>query len=62
MAVVLGPAGDPELFSTAVSPPPAHQPQGVHQEGGMLDHLQHHCREPCTDTGTLRTRLSLLLG
>ena len=43
--------GDFELFGAAVPSSPPEQPQGVHQEGGLLDDLQHHRREPSTDTG-----------
>lgn len=43
--------GDPELLSAAVPTSPPEQPQGVHQEGSMLDDLQHHCRESSTNTG-----------
>lgn len=43
--------GDFELFSAAVPTSPLEQPQGVYQEGSLLDNLQHHCRKPSTNTG-----------
>lgn len=43
--------GDPELLSAAVPTSPPEQPQGVRQERSLLDNLQHHCREPSTNTG-----------
>jgi len=45
--------GDSELFSTAVPASPSEQPQGIYQEGGLLDDLKHHCRESSTNTGVL---------
>ena len=43
--------GDPELLSAALPASPVEQQQGVHPQGGLLDHLQHHRRQPITDSG-----------
>lgn len=44
-------SGNPELFSTTMFTPPPQQSQGVHQEGGVLDCVQHHSREQSSDPG-----------
>lgn len=43
-------SGNLELFSTSMFTPPPQQSQGVHQEGGVLDCVQHHSRKQSSDS------------
>lgn len=43
--------GGAELLGPALPAAPPQQRQGVHPQGGLLDHLEHHGRKPSTDTG-----------
>lgn len=53
------PKGDSKLLSPALPAPFIEQSQGIHQERGVLDHIQHHSREQSTDPGTVFSRLSI---
>lgn len=53
ISFLLPPKGDSKLLSAALPPPFIEQPQGIHQERGVLDHLQHHSREQSTNPGTV---------
>ncbi|KAL2296033.1 hypothetical protein Nmel_017565 [Mimus melanotis] len=55
------PKGDPELLSPALPPPFIEQSQGIHQERGVLDHIQHHSREQSTDPGTAFSSLPAVI-
>lgn len=44
--------GNLELFSTTMLTPSPQQSEGVHQEGGLLDCIEHHSRKQSSDSGT----------
>lgn len=58
----LSPKGDPKLLSPALPPTFIKQSQGIHQERGVLDHIQHHSREQSTNPGTVFSFLPAVIS